>query len=486
MTKAWHRPTDGDPFAGEDQGHRDGQEEGGQSGKRDQQLTVAKFPEDEVPDVQDVEGGQSQGDAGDPLAAVCLIDQPEGDGIEDARIDHQGQQVEKMGLRPVHDLVQERHRREQDEECDQKRHDLMEVRGGVAFEGRQHQNPVGGEAEVIDQRPALPVADAEDADAQGEQVAVQSDEVHLAGGEHDRRAVAADDSEDRHEHRVEADGDAACENGNQPHEGEGGDLVDEAVEVGGGEDAEVEGDDAASHQPLPHQVVATAEQLRAADEHAESRDGCQGDAGERRDESVVDRVLQEEADADNENDDADAKQPLTGDGIFHRHALGDVFFADDDPVPDPLERFAGGGLEAAGDPLFFRRGCGGGLLWGTLEKLPDRLIDLPGPRRLGVRGARWWRADDFDDFFGFGDLFRFFGRLCCGDWPRTRCRLWLSGLSAVGLQPGDVLPDAADFPLEIGEFGFLVPADVDERDEDADRQAEDQEPVRAVPERLHP
>ena len=62
---------------------------------------------------------------------------------------------------------------------------------------------------------------------------------------------------------------------------------------------------------------------------------------------MIERIFQKKADAGHQNQNAQPQQPLAGHGIFHRHSLGQMFFADDDPVPDFFERLDGGQFELA-------------------------------------------------------------------------------------------------------------------------------------------
>ena len=117
------------------------------------------------------------------------------------------------------------------------------------------------------------------------------------------------------------------------------------VEGIGGKNAEVEDREAAAEQALAKQMVRLAEQACANAEHDQASEGAKYDAGMWAQETVVDGVLQEKADADDKNDDGKAQEPGGGDRKFPRNALGLKFFVDDDPVPNAPQRTQGFLLE---------------------------------------------------------------------------------------------------------------------------------------------
>lgn|GEM_PF-7075431 len=135
--------------------------------------------------------------------------------------------------------------------------------------------------------------------------------------------------------------------------------------------------------------------------------------------AVVDRVFQEKADAGNQDQHADAQQPIAGDRVFDRHAFRPVTFADDDPVPDFLQDLPGGQLEAA---RF--RGLWDGFAKGFIGF--DDFVDRRGCIRAFGVGCFKFRDD-----FGIGGFEQhlIYRRLGCLEYSRLRrWRRWRVGI----------------------------------------------------------
>ncbi len=113
------------------------------------------------------------------------------------------------------------------------------------------------------------------------------------------------------------------------------------------EKAEIERGESRSDQSLTEQSVATSEQAQPARDQPDPSERCDDDA------TLVDRVLQEEADSEKKNQDSGTEHPGRRDRELHRHVLRTMLLTHDEPVPDFPENFAGRRFEIPG---FLRRG----------------------------------------------------------------------------------------------------------------------------------
>ena len=280
------RPARGHPLLGEEQRHRDRDEERRQAEEGDDELAVDQAALEHDPDMGGVEGGHRYGKQRDRLTAVGLpvrpVDHPTADGEEDRGIENQRDEVEEIGLHPADDLEEERRGREEEEVADQEGKHGPELVRGVELRplnGRDNEPPGADEGEQVDQRPVLPEAEPEDAAAENDEIGEQRREARRGRFKHERRGVAADDPEDGDEHRVEGDGDPAGKNRDEHHQGEGWNLTDQFEHLMRGEDRKIEGSQPPTHQPLAEGVVAAAEEAGATDEHRQAGDHGQPDAG---------------------------------------------------------------------------------------------------------------------------------------------------------------------------------------------------------------
>ena len=412
------RPTRGHPLAGEDQRHRDRDEERRQAEEGDDEFAVDDPAGKHDPDVSCVESGHRHGEEGDRLTAVRFsvrpVDHPAADGEEHGSVEEQREEIEEIGLYPTDDLEEERGCREENEVADEEREHIPELLRTVearSLDRRDDEPPRADEGEHVDQRPVLPEAEPEDTAAENEQVGEQRREARRGRFEHERRRVAADDPENGNEHRVEDDRDPTSQDRDEHHQGKGGNGIDEIEHLMSGKDREVEGGKPSPHQTLTEGVVAAAEEPGAADEHPEACDHRQADAGGGPQIAVVDRILQKEADAEEERDHADPQQPLAGDGKLRRHPLRHMLLADDDPVPDFPERLLGGLFKWALLPRWRRGPCRAGWGSGTPGIGRPFVGGKPfGRRRLPrlLKGERRWLPREVS-----GDLV---------DWPGHRKR----------------------------------------------------------------
>ena len=83
----------------------------------------------------------------------------------------------------VDQLVQQRHRENRTKNATKNGMTSRKIRP-VILERRGEQPPGAHEAEEIHQRPVLPIAHPQHADAEDKHVSVESQEIDFAGGEH--------------------------------------------------------------------------------------------------------------------------------------------------------------------------------------------------------------------------------------------------------------------------------------------------------------
>ena len=461
--EALERPAEGDPFLRDGEGRRQDDEEGGEGDEGQEEAAVLAVRGEEAVDEHDVEGGEGEGEHGDGAGGVGGGDDAVAEDEEGRAVGHGAEDFEEGGLDAADEVVEEHRGGEEQEEAGEEGHHDGEIGGDVVLGDGQGGEAVGEQhGEIVEQRPVPAARDAEDADAEQEQIAEEAGEVLLAGAQQDGRGVAAEDAEDGDEQRIEARGEKARAEGDEGHEAEGGQGADEMVEGIGGEGAEVEDREAAAEQALAEQVVRLAEQARADGEHGDAGEGAEHDARMRADEAVVDGVLQEEADADDEDDDGEAQEPGGGDGEFPRDALGLEFLVDDDPVPDAAQRAQG---------LFLERGRLGrrAVRLGVEPRAPAA---ERGPARSGRRGAAGERRA-YDAGAGAEAV-------QTGAGARTG-----SGAGAAGfLFGGGEAVQAQQDAIQEGVLLVLAVADLVQHDQGPDGEDEEDEDRQAEPEAL--
>ena len=122
--------------------------------------------------MQDVERRESQGHGRHPFHPEGLPDQAVAEPEKEPRVGHQGDEIKKVGLRRIGQMVDEHHRGKESEEGSQERHHHGKVRDFVvAFDSGSEEAVGKDETEVVEQMPVLAQGDAEDPYAENQHIA---------------------------------------------------------------------------------------------------------------------------------------------------------------------------------------------------------------------------------------------------------------------------------------------------------------------------
>ncbi len=217
------------------------------------------------------------------------------------------------------------HQEEQDEE----RLGAREQRGTIgghaprgADREREH------EAEQVQRAPRLEPRDREDPCVQQCVVAEQRDMVALAGRQQDRREEAARAAHECERQRVLPHREERAQRADRDHQRERGADGQQCIQLGRGEDRQVQDADAAA---LQHEAVCGATRPHApADREQRGRGERRAREAELdRQHVVVGRVLQQERDAEEQHDDPDAHDRVAAEQPVARGAecaFGDAGF----------------------------------------------------------------------------------------------------------------------------------------------------------------
>ena len=136
-----------------------------------------------------------------------------------------------------------------------------------------------------------------------------------------------------------------------PIKAKAGQHADQMIEIHRGEDAEIERRNAAADQPVAQQVDRASRAAAIPPTISPTPDqDRQRHATGRGEPALVDRVLEEEPDAHDQDHHAQPQEPRAGHGEFHRIAGRAMLFAHGDPVPDLDQDLLGRDLEPAGLP----------------------------------------------------------------------------------------------------------------------------------------
>lgn len=180
----------------------------------------------------------------------------------------------------------------------------------------------GGERDEV--RPAAMEGDGEQADIEESDVGEKADGVVLSGGNDERREEAAEETEDRDDLRVKANGEEERDGGDERHQGKRGERGEEreAIDDVRRERDGVEADDAGGAENVGGDAIFFASDAQACDDERGGESEADRDADARRDEIVLEGVFDEERDREEGGEAAEPGEEFGADEVFEIERFG--------------------------------------------------------------------------------------------------------------------------------------------------------------------